>query len=560
MTTNNTTTLFPSSSSSSTLFMTTNNNNATLLLNKPSTTTQSLSTLCGDITNRLLQKLNPLFTGDYFIECSTTEPTNNNQPPTIIVDVYDYVLLLEVLKHKFFILNQSEELSKSKFAESWYHTTKDLLDDFAQIINEWDSKGNLITWLGDARMREMIDLRYARLSAHATVLDGILDVKTHHSNSGTTTTTTNMQQILHEIENDRDIFKHIPDIDVEGREFWETYIGKHNYTVDWNTFLTKLIQTRKSTLSPRSSASKTVLRDEQSIIQLKSSLDPSDTNVVTAHKFGLFLCTFGPGIDQSLARMEETLAEDWFAGFITFDEAQEVLKCSQVGSFLVRFSATHTCGFAIAYKTANDGIKQVLVTAKPGGFYLDEIRYTSLREIVQSRRRELKFPVKSISRQRFFKGFLTYEEAQDRLKSKPPGTFLIRFSQNTPGAFVIAWKDEERVQQSIITPDNGSNGGGFILNSTLYKSLDDLVNDNSDRLKYPLDEGMENQTSSSTTTTSRNNTSNGTVSIFTVVQDTSLQQQQQQQPAEAIASASNPIWEFDRYGASRSKLYGVMHS
>src|SRR5690349_13899424 len=70
-----------------------------------------------------------------------------------------------------------------------------------------------------------------------------------------------------------------------------------------------------------------------------------------------------------------------------------------------------------------------------------------------------------------------------KLKGKPAGTFLVRFS-SSPGCFTISTKEESRrVKQFRIT----RNGADFIFNGKSYSTLEELMvtNGRSMALKLP---------------------------------------------------------------------------
>ena len=64
--------------------------------------------------------------------------------------------------------------------------------------------------------------------------------------------------------------------------------------------------------------------------------------------------------------------ESWFHGFLTYDEAAEVLRGRDVGTFLIRFSQSAPSSFAVAFVEGDGSVNQVLVKSILGkGFELE---------------------------------------------------------------------------------------------------------------------------------------------------------------------------------------------
>ena len=51
--------------------------------------------------------------------------------------------------------------------------------------------------------------------------------------------------------------------------------------------------------------------------------------------------------------------------------------------------------------------------------------------------------VQNILSARWFHGFLSSEEAERLIYLQPKGTYLVRFSQSSPGSFAIAYVDDD---------------------------------------------------------------------------------------------------------------------
>ena len=116
--------------------------------------------------------------------------------------------------------------------------------------------------------------------------------------------------------------------------------------------------------------------------------------------------------------------------------------------------------------------------------------FSTLAEVISEYGHILKFPApNTLSRCRWFHGFLTYSETVDLLSDTPTGTYLMRFSKSQPGSMVLAFRVDGmknlrgKVQQSLIysSPETG----GYRIGEKLYSTLDAVVKDNADRLLYP---------------------------------------------------------------------------
>lgn len=66
------------------------------------------------------------------------------------------------------------------------------------------------------------------------------------------------------------------------------------------------------------------------------------------------------------------LQEAWFHGFLSYDEANEVLRCCPVGTFLIRFSESSPKSLALTYVAAGSAVRHVKIEPVPGrGFEMD---------------------------------------------------------------------------------------------------------------------------------------------------------------------------------------------
>lgn len=67
-------------------------------------------------------------------------------------------------------------------------------------------------------------------------------------------------------------------------------------------------------------------------------------------------------------------------------------------------------------------------------------------------------------------GFVSRTEADELLRSAPPGAFLLRFSEKFPGTFVIAYvHDDQSTEHSFAMSDaNQQNGDGTSVPSASF--------------------------------------------------------------------------------------------
>lgn len=73
-------------------------------------------------------------------------------------------------------------------------------------------------------------------------------------------------------------------------------------------------------------------------------------------------------LHRSVCRAQEA----WFHGFLSFEEANEVLRQCPVGTFLIRFSQSAATALALAFVSPSREVVQVRIDAVPGrGFVLD---------------------------------------------------------------------------------------------------------------------------------------------------------------------------------------------
>lgn len=263
----------------------------------------------------------------------------------------------------------------------------------------------------------------------------------------------------------------------EGLDFWVKHFGS-SYSIDF-----KRLKVALSNLNMGAT--------ERHFIQLKVTLDKNNTGFVSAMKWAAFLDGFGPGLVDALTSLGETLSEKFFAGFISYEEAETLLSSCSPGAYLVRFSSSQPCGLVLARKVRTEQGStrpiQTRIHSQRGCFEVEGTKFSSLKDILEFYADECSFPaptVKTVARAKYFKGFANKEETRSMLQDERDGTFLIRFSQAEPAALVVGYKTNGRVKQTRIfsEPDKG----GYTLDGTriYYPSIEQLVRDNSTILKY----------------------------------------------------------------------------
>lgn len=381
--------------------------------------------------------------------CSCDE---NSEHEDLLMDSLTTLETLRgLLNSNFFIsLLQSHQSQ----VDQWTRAGIDLLEEIKDLLFDWQSKGIIGTSLtADSESRKFFDDRFQRLQSHVEALEQV-------SKGGDVTPLTNITRLL------------AP----EANEFWQQEFGANTYQVDFASFRLGLGK-RFPNLSDRA------------WIQIKASLDSTNTGLVTVHHWGAFLDGFGPEISTALRQMEETLGEDYFGGFLSFEEANAILRLCGTGAFLVRFSSTQPCGLVICHKTEGR-IVQTLITCRRRQFEMEGSVFASLDLLIGSRPGDFQFAapsVRSVARARYFRGFLTLAETQELLQNEAQGTFLFRFSANEPGALVLGFKWQNTVNQYRVFAE--PERGGYSLGKKIYRTIDDIVMQNATRLRVPLSTG-----------------------------------------------------------------------
>eukprot|EP01114_Cavostelium_apophysatum_P017825 TRINITY_DN5379_c0_g1_i6.p1 TRINITY_DN5379_c0_g1~~TRINITY_DN5379_c0_g1_i6.p1 ORF type:complete len:1028 (-),score=216.85 TRINITY_DN5379_c0_g1_i6:67-3150(-) len=268
-------------------------------------------------------------------------------------------------------------------------------------------------------------------------------------------------------------------LDDEGRHLWESSFDQ-TIMVDWNEFVAVL--------------RRTIPFDDEAEKQLRYILDNSNTGFVSMYKFSDFLNGFGP-LRWCVSKVQAVLNSEWFHGFLSSQEAERFLDRQQPGTFLIRFSKSKAGSFAIAYvdPTHRNSVTHTLITAcPPSGFKIEEAYnrnargrlFSTLLEVVEFYNYLLKNPFKSdLSRQSWFHGDLTSQEAEEILQLETEGTYLFRFSSK-PGFLAISYVNEGIKHGLLECLPHG--GYKFDNNPPVYPTLQDVIANLNDILKQPL--------------------------------------------------------------------------
>ncbi len=110
--------------------------------------------------------------------------------------------------------------------------------------------------------------------------------------------------------------------------------------------------------------------------------------------------------------------------------------------------------------------------------------FESLSHLVKAFPEKLRIPAPvGIRRCQYFHGFLSFAEAEELLKGKAIGTYLLRFSRSEPGSLVVAFVGQRgTVEQCIAKPHKA----GYLLGHYVYSSIDDIIRSNPSQLMMPL--------------------------------------------------------------------------
>jgi len=267
--------------------------------------------------------------------------------------------------------------------------------------------------------------------------------------------------------------------DEEAKHFWEQSFDQA-LMVEWVDFIRHL--------------QKIIPIDQEADSQLKYILDNSGTSFASMYKFSDFLNGFGP-LKLCIEKMQSILNADWFHGFLSSGEAERLLERQPPGTFLIRFSKSKPGSFAIAYVDLNqrNSVTHTLINCvPPSGFKIEESYnrnargrlFVTLQEVVEFYSYILKTPFRSdLSRQSWFHGDLSSQEAEEILSGEKDGTFVLRFSSHM-GFLAVSYVFGKEVKHGLLECLPG--GYRFDNQPAIYPSLPEAISNLSDILKYPL--------------------------------------------------------------------------
>lgn len=243
----------------------------------------------------------------------------------------------------------------------------------------------------------------------------------------------------------------------EGQAMWEAHFSDLDMDmVPWDRFLGAFMMHTKQTVD---------MHDE---ILLKHILDNDTLGTVTPKQFSSFLKCFGP-LDKSLENVKNLYKQKWFHDFLSVEEVHKLLTEQPPGTFLVRFSRSHSNSFALEYTYTTGKVFTVLVrNDMPNGVYIKEENnvekmFPNLDALIKHYPEILKTPFQNdLLFQPWFVGDVSTEEAEEMLASKPPGTFMVRFAASGRFQYACSYATLQGVKHTMI--QKGPNG--YIIEET----------------------------------------------------------------------------------------------
>lgn len=243
----------------------------------------------------------------------------------------------------------------------------------------------------------------------------------------------------------------------EGQAMWEAHFSDLDMDmVPWDRFLGAFMMHTKQTVD---------MHDE---ILLKHILDNDTLGTVTPKQFSSFLKCFGP-LDKSMENVKNLYKQKWFHDFLSVEEVHKLLTEQPPGTFLVRFSRSHSNSFALEYTYTTGKVFTVLVrNDMPNGVYIKEENnvekmFPNLDALIKHYPDILKTPFQNdLVIQPWFVGDVSTEEAEEMLAAKPPGTFMVRFAASGRFQYACSYATLQGVKHTMI--QKGPNG--YIIEET----------------------------------------------------------------------------------------------
>jgi len=349
------------------------------------------------------------------------------------------IRLLSIFKDKSGPGDSSEYTSVLKFAfdiandvhrwrdrpEMQISTDIDLqMSSFADLINNLTSNNRLPRYLLSSRLRRVLDRPSAAIFNSAHSLYQLLgDRRSGHS--------------FPELERaTEELLSECPD----SRAFWERNFGQ-SIMVPLNRFIQALGHYFEI--------------HQYTVVQLQYLLDNSNTGYISMRRFATMIRGFGP-FTSVISNVASLFQYNWFHGYLSTQEADNLLKNQAQGTFLVRFSKASCDAVVISCHlfTSQPMVHTVVqkATANSGFVVEDASRgrqeFPTLLGVVQ--RYNLTTALQSqVSRLGWFFGDISGQEAGELLADKPNGCYLIRFSSQ-PNHYAITHISDKNVKHGLI--------------------------------------------------------------------------------------------------------------
>jgi len=235
-----------------------------------------------------------------------------------------------------------------------------------------------------------------------------------------------------------------------------------------------------------------LVRGQDAVARLEAILDPSHSGSVSIGRFDSFLHGFGP-LPSAAGRVRDIVTAPWFHSYLSSEEAVRLLRDTEEGTYLVRFSKSKPGNFAIALRATSSTtpVKHARIdTRGDGRFGLQKKRYDSLAALLAGTP-HLKQPFHApLLLQPYFHGDLTELEATEILSGSEPGTFLVRFALDKPSdAYAISYVDDARhVRHVSVTRDRLQDNRlavmSFDFATDKATSVEDIVSANGALLRH----------------------------------------------------------------------------
>jgi len=186
----------------------------------------------------------------------------------------------------------------------------------------------------------------------------------------------------------------------------------------------------------------------------------------------------------------------WFHGHISYEDTELILSPREEGTFLIRFSKSNPCSFVAALVFEGNVIQLIIKAHAPNFFKLyqpdesEDPTFQSLEEAISHFKQYLVTPLNShqLWNGAFIGTSLTSEKITEILKGQPKGSYLIRYSTNSKGDYVVHMVTEKQGFSMIKVPYDASRSC-FVLEGQKFANMSQLVSHFSDLLTTVPDLG-----------------------------------------------------------------------